>query len=125
MLLFVGERRSPKAIQMGVHWRDEALAAVPLFEALRACGLDPNACLFVNWFDGDDRDLVRGWSGPVFALGKKVQKALKAECVAHIPLIHPAARGSIRLRANYIAHVRQAIKPLNDTKESTHVETEG
>jgi hypothetical protein len=110
--LFVGERRSPRAVQMGVHWHDEALAAVPLFEALRASGVDPAACRFVNWFDGDDRDLVRSWTGTVVALGKKVQKALSAEGVAHTPLVHPAARGTIRLRANYIAHVRQTLTPL-------------
>jgi hypothetical protein len=34
-----------------------------------------------------------------------VQRALTGEGIAHIPLVHPAARGKIRLRANYIAHV--------------------
>jgi hypothetical protein len=103
-LLIVGERRSPLAIKRDVRWEDEALAAVPLFEALRAAGIDPTSCRFVNWFE-DGEPIVRNHTGRIVALGQKVQKALTAEGIEHIPLVHPAARGKIRLRANYIAHV--------------------
>jgi hypothetical protein len=103
-LLIVGEKRSDLAIKRGVRWEDEALAAVPLFQALRAAGIDPASCQFVNWFEGNE-DVVRAHSGWIVGLGQKVQKALAAERIAHIPLVHPAARGKIRLRANYIAHV--------------------
>lgn len=36
LLVFVGERRSPAAIRMGVRWPDGRLAAKQLFDALRA-----------------------------------------------------------------------------------------
>lgn len=107
-LLIVGERRSPRAVQMGVRWEDEALAAVPLFEALRACDIDPADCQFVNWFE-DGKWTVRRHKGRILALGKKVQEALAAEGISHLPAVHPAARGAIRLRANYIAHIRQVL----------------
>lgn len=103
-LLIVGERRSPLAIKRGVRWEDEALAAVPLFQALRVAGIEPASCRFVNWFE-DGEKIVREHTGRIIALGQKVQKALTAEGIKYIPLVHPAARGRIRLRANYIAHV--------------------
>ena len=103
-LLIVGERRSNLAIKRGVRWEDEALAAVPLFQALRAAGVEPGNCRFVNWFE-DGEAVVRQHTGRIVGLGQKVQKALTAEGIKHIPLVHPAARGKIRLRANYIAHV--------------------
>jgi hypothetical protein len=108
MDLFVGERRSPRAKAMRVRWENEALAAVPLFEALRAAGIDPATCRFVNWFEGG-KTVTRKHRGRIIGLGKKVQKALAAEGIAHVPLIHPAARGAIRLRANYVAHVVAAL----------------
>jgi hypothetical protein len=103
--LFVGERRSNKARKMGVRWEDEALAAIPLFEALRACGIDPATCKFVNWFEGG-KGTARRHKGIVVGLGNKVQAALSAEGIEHIALVHPAARGTIRKRETYIAHVR-------------------
>jgi len=103
-ILIVGERRSPKARKMRVRWEDEALAAVPLFAGLRAAGIDPGACRFVNWFEGG-KGATRKHRGRIVGLGKKVQRALSAEGIHHVPLIHPAARGSIRLRERYIAHV--------------------
>jgi len=105
-ILIVGEQRSLTARRMKVWWEDEALAAKPLFAALRACCIDPTLdCVFVNWFDQDKWTVRRHSSGPILALGKLVQRALTEEGIPYIPLIHPAARGKIRLRANYIAHV--------------------
>lgn len=112
-LLIVGEKRSDLAIKRGVRWEDEALAAVPLFQALRAAGIDPASCRFVNWFEGNE-DVVRAHSGQVVGLGQKVQKALASEGIEHIPLVHPAARGKIRLRANYIAHVVSRLRKDRD-----------
>jgi hypothetical protein len=113
-LLFVGERRSPLAIKRGVRWENEALAAVPLFEALRAAGIDPATCQFVNWFEGGKtRTRKHRRKGRIVGLGKRVQRALAAEDIPHIPLIHPAARGLIRRRANYIAHVVDALRELH------------
>lgn len=106
--LFVGERRSKKARKLRVRWEDEALAAKPLFDALRACGIDPAECRFVNWFEGG-KGAVRSHRGVVVALGNKVKAALQAERIEHVALVHPAARGAIRLRATYIAHVRERL----------------
>jgi hypothetical protein len=108
MLLFVGERRSNKAKQMRVHWEDGALAAKPLFEALRLIGIDPATCRFVNWFEGGKRE-VRTATVPVVAMGNKVQAALAAEGIAFIALVHPAARGKIRRTDLYRAHVKERL----------------
>jgi len=109
-ILVVGERRSERAVRMGVRWKDEALAAIPLFEALRACDIEPEDCTFTNWFEGNaGKWATRRHKGRILALGKKVQQALVAEGIAHVPLVHPAARGAIRLRSAYIAHVAQAL----------------
>jgi uracil-DNA glycosylase len=110
-LLIVGENRSPTARRMGVRWEDEALAAKPLFEGLRAADVDPADCLFTNWYE-DGKWLVRRHKGPILALGKRVQAALTAEGIEHTPLVHPAARGTIRLRSNYVAHVVAALAAL-------------
>ena len=113
MLLFVGERRSERAKKLGLHWEDGGLAAKPLFEALDAVGIDPARCRFVNWFEGG-KAATRRHRGPIVALGAKVQKALADESIRFIPLVHPAARGAIRRRDRYIAHVVDrlgALKP--------------
>lgn len=112
MILFVGERRSNKAKLMGVHWEDEALAAKPLFEALRLIGVDPAAQRFVNWFEGGKREVraaARHKAMPVVAMGNKVQAALTAEGIEFIPLVHPAARGKIRRTDLYRAHVKERL----------------
>lgn len=102
--LIVGERRSERAKSMGVRWEDERLAAIPLFEGLRAAGVDPKGVRFVNWFE-DGQTTVRAHKGRIIALGRKVQRALAKEGIDFIALVHPAARGSIRLRETYVAHV--------------------
>lgn len=107
-LLFVGERRSNKAKTMDVRWQDGALAAKPLFEALRECGINPVDCTFVNWFEGG-KAATRRHVGVVVAMGNKVQQALDAEGINYIPLVHPAARGLIRRTDRYRAHVAKQL----------------
>jgi hypothetical protein len=110
-ILFVGERRSDLAKKLGLRWKDGGLAAKPLFEALAACQIDPAACHFVNWFEGG-KTATRRHKGHVIALGKKVQRALDEENIEYIPLVHPAARGHIRRRDKYIAHVKEQLLHL-------------
>lgn len=122
--LFVGERRSETARRRGWTWRDGRLAAVPLYEALRSMGLDPAdraQCDWVNlWPDGDgDRGgpvpgrrlaVVRVHArlgATVVALGRLVSQELTRRGVDHVAVVHPAARGRIRRRDRYVAHVRQ------------------
>lgn len=106
--LFVGEDRSQRAKDLKVTWKDGALAAKPLFEALRACDINPDTVEFVNWFEGGKKT-VRETKLLVVALGKKVQAALVEEGIPHIAMIHPAARGRIRKRERYIAHVKEVL----------------
>jgi len=112
--VFVGERRSVTAIEKNWTWHDGRLAAVPLFEALRALDIDPTAQTFVNlWTDppGEPEldlavvDFLRRTDQTVCALGARVARQLARSDVAHIALVHPAARGRIRKRSRYLAHV--------------------
>ena len=106
--LFVGENRSYLAKKMKVTWKDGRLAAKQLFDALDAIGFPKNQCEFCNWFEGG-KGMVRNWDGPIVAMGTKVQKALRAEGINFLPLIHPAARGAIRKKERYIQHVREIL----------------
>ena len=48
--VFVGEKRSARAIRLGVRWEDGRLSGKTLFEALRAAGTDPAAHLYlITW----------------------------------------------------------------------------
>jgi hypothetical protein len=128
-LIFVGECRSLTAQRKGWTWADGRLAAKPLFEALSAMGVDPGAHQFVNlWLDVtppmiDDRtvrmlrarreeaDRGEPWGRMIVALGKRVSEELARRGVDHVALVHPAARGAIRKRERYIAHVAEKLGP--------------
>ena len=126
--VFVGERRSATAIARGLRWEDGRLAARTLHDALRALGVDPGAHRFLNLFRDDTpgvidptalaqlRALAReGWV--IVGLGRIVQAALVREGVKHRPMVHPAARGVIRTRAYYQAHVARILS--QDLAEDT------
>lgn len=119
--VFVGERRSAKAIAMGVTWYDGRLAAKTLHDALRAMGLVPLAQHYFNLFrDGEgphvlDRDVLRSLqfrqrSQTIVAMGQRVTRELQRAGVACLSLIHPAARGLIRKKERYYRHVRQVLR---------------
>lgn len=120
--VFVGEQRSQRAQQMGVTWRDGRLAASTLHAALREAGIDPEAQRFTNVYPDEQREvdpavlvlvshLAReGWL--VVALGAVAQRELRRAGVPCIPMIHPAARGSIRKTERYQAHVRQTLEAV-------------
>ena len=117
-ILFVGENRSHLAKKMNVTWEDGRLAAKQLFDALDAIGFPRDACEFCNWFEGG-KGKVRNWDGGIVAMGAKVQKALRAEGINFIPIIHPAARGAIRKKERYIEHIRDALDQLIIVDERT------
>jgi|GEM_PF-1843151 hypothetical protein len=119
--LFVGERRSKRAISMGVSWTDGRLAAKTLFAALRAAGVDPACCRFTNlyldttpwevndhalWMIADDAAA----GDTIVALGERVRRALERAGVPFLPMVHPAARRSIRQTDRYQAHVASALR---------------
>ncbi len=122
--LFVGERRSATAIRMKVTWKDGRLAAIPLFDGLRACRLDPNDQHFCNLFHGEPYEnvnrsvlrIIKSSPHPIVALGNRVQRVLTEHGVQHIPLVHPAARGRIRKRERYVAHVKEQLQPCVVTR---------
>lgn len=106
--LFVGEKRSPRAVKMKVTLQDGRLAAKQLFDALEACNINPKEQEYCNWFEGG-KGKVRVWKGVIVAMGKKVSNALKKEDIEHIQIIHPAARGKIRKKELYYQHVMERI----------------
>ena len=107
-ILFIGERRSNRAKQLGVTWEMGGLAAKQLHDALRANGINPTDCRYTNWFE-DDESVVINHVGPRIAMGIKVQKALMKRDIDFTPMIHPAARGRIRRKDRYMEHVRDVL----------------
>lgn len=71
--LFVGEKRSPRAIEMGVTWKDKRLAAAHLSKAIEALGVNWNDLKFLNVFE-DSINEIKSFDGPVIAMGRKVEK---------------------------------------------------
>ena len=109
--LFVGEERSARAIEMDVRWEDGALAAKQLFDALNVHGIDPAAQKFTNLFERGGLKAIREHVGVVVGMGSKVQKELKKRNIEHVALVHPAARGKIRKKERYAAHVGEQLLP--------------
>lgn len=118
--VFVGERPSRRAVAIGATWHNGKLAACTLWSALRALGLDPEEHDYCNiWMDAEpgaqDRKheesaliLVRTYAEhgrTIVGMGAIVGGWLDAHAVPHRKLIHPAARGAIRRRERYQAHV--------------------
>jgi hypothetical protein len=122
LYLFVGERPSPKALQMGVTWADGRLAAKQLFDALMDSGIDPAEQLFDNVFRPDPlgpeevcrnalRRISRAAAGGVVvvAMGQKVSRVLANRGLDCLSIVHPAARGRIRKKTRYAEHVRSVL----------------
>jgi hypothetical protein len=118
---FIGEKRSPAAIRMGVTWQDGRLAAKTLHAALAAAGIVPEQQTFLNLFeDGpgtvpnavslDEACRLRAAGVQLVGLGRLVQRELDRAGLPHIPLVHPAARGAIRKRERYHAHVAAVLR---------------
>ncbi len=123
--LFVGERPSDKAKSMGVTWRDGRLAAKQLFDALRANGIRPEDQKYTNWFTQagvwQERRGVRAFllrlslaGYVVVAMGQKVARALTEAGIEHYRIVHPAARGKIRHKAAYAAHIKETLIKENE-----------
>lgn len=116
--IFVGECRSATAVQRGWTWADGHLAAKPLFEALMAMGVAPSAQAFMNVYRDPPKHnpnlrhvnaaaigAMRASDRLIVALGKRVSAELRLRGIPHVAVVHPAARGRIRKRERYIAHV--------------------
>ena len=106
--LFVGEKRSDRAIQMNVTWVDKRLAAAHLSKAVENIGIDWNECAFLNVFEDEIND-IKSFEGIVVAMGRKVEKELKKHQIDHLFIYHPATRGSVRNIERYKNHVKERI----------------
>jgi len=109
--LFVGEERSPTAIEKGWTWKDRRLAAAHLSKATDALGIDWNSLTFLNVYEDDIED-IRSFDGIVVAMGRKVEKELKKHEIPHLYIHHPAARGKIRIIENYKQHVKEQLEEV-------------
>ena len=119
--LFVGERPSPLAMQIGATWRNGRLAGATLHDALRELGLNPHEQRYTNLRQvpglrhpgiKPSRQTIfriRRSQLPVVALGKLVSKELTQRGIPHKQAVHPAARGRIRKKERYIAHLREVL----------------
>ena len=118
--LFVGERPSHKAIELGATWQNGKLAAKQLHDALRALDIDPAKQYYLNlWrtpgvgpinepIDGAIitaiyMAIAEGYT--VVGMGHLVSRALSQHGITHLLIVHPAARGAIRKKERYTAHV--------------------
>jgi hypothetical protein len=109
--LFVGEERSPTAIEKGWTWKDRRLAAAHLSKATDALGLDWDSLCFKNVFEDDIED-IKSFDGIVIAMGRKVERELKKHQIEHEFIYHPATRGSVRNIERYKNHVKERIGHL-------------
>lgn len=108
-ILFVGEERSKRAIEMGVRWEDGKLAAKQLFDALNHNKISLKRCQFVNWFEGNGKEKIKNFEGQIVAMGRRVEKELKKNGIDHKFIFHPASRGTIRKKENYYNHIREVL----------------
>jgi len=118
--VFVGEKRSNRAIEMNVNWQDGKLAARSLIRALRASGINYQEQVFLNLFYDKDGYEIRSYSSEkikelakngaiIVGMGKLIQKHLEKLGIKHLKLTHPAARGKIRKKETYTEHVSKVL----------------
>ena len=117
-VVFVGEKRSLLAQARNVTWEDKALASKTLHDALAALGYHGFVNMLNLWTDDgrERREVViylrhKACQGhAIVAMGRTVQTRLRTLGVPCVPMIHPAARGPIRARARYQAHVAEVLR---------------
>jgi hypothetical protein len=118
--LFVGERPSHQAVKLGATWHNGKLAGKQLRDALTALSIDPAAQRYVNLWSAPGIGPIHEPVEPsalayiaesqvlgyiVIGMGQRVSRALAEHSVTHLVMVHPAARGAIRQKARYQAHV--------------------
>ena len=116
-VLFVGEQRSPTAIRMGVTWLDRRLAAKQLFDAFDALGVDPAQFRFCNVRETAAEAVIEEALAdgvPIVGMGRIVQCELRRMGVSCHPMVHPAARGRVRRKAVYTAHVATVLQNFEE-----------
>ena len=117
MIVFVGEKRSKRAIELDVTWEDAALASRTLHRALDRIGLRDRIVFANLWTDDGDIDLGTvellrlsvQRRRTIVGLGRVVGRRLRSLQIPHKQMIHPAARGAIRAKEIYINYVREIL----------------
>lgn len=123
--LFVGERPSYQAVKIGATWQNGRLAGKQLRDALLALNIDPDAHQYTNLYSGPEAGCVRDsgdlratligiWAAYeadtiIVGMGALVCAQLVQAGVPHLQMIHPAARGAIRKKERYTAHVASVL----------------
>lgn len=123
--LFVGERPSHLADRIGATWANGKLAAKQLHDALRMLNIDPAKQLYVNLWrtPGTGKPVdeypevqaivyiaeCRAMGCVVVGMGALVCQELTRRGVPHLAMVHPAARGAIRKKERYQAHVASVL----------------
>lgn len=110
--LFVGEKKSETARKRGWSWKDGRLAAKQLFDAFATLSIKPEDQIFVNISQPRCRlmcVLALGAQRPVVAMGQIASDYLTKYKIEHIQIVHPAARGKIRAKALYAAHLKERL----------------
>lgn len=127
--IFVGERPSPRAIKLGITWQSAGLSGRTLFEALLAAGIVPQEQYYLNLYQSPFKDikldlldeqlcitrirqLTQQKGLVVIGMGRIVQVRLEKYNIVHHKLIHPAARGAIRRKECYQAHVKENLEAI-------------
>jgi hypothetical protein len=120
MYYFIGEKRSEQAIKNNWHWEDNVSTAKFLLDCLKELGIEQKDIKFYNlWFDDGQLDdilldglyyMSNNYSKCiVVGMGNTVCNKLDEKEVKYIKIIHPAARGKIRKKENYIAHLKERL----------------
>lgn len=112
--LFVGEKRSDRAVKQGVFFGDgKSLAGCKLFTALQDCGIDPKESNHCNLFERGGITTVRKHKGPLVALGTKVYKELRKRGYKKAILVyHPAVRYHLGSKQFYNNHIKERLVNL-------------
>jgi hypothetical protein len=119
--IFVGEKPSNRALQIGATWQNGKLAGKTLREGLLTLGINPDEQDYINLWDDTVthvtpefyHELMLGLvecrgSCPgmtVIGMGDKVCKELRKYRIPHTRIVHPAARGKIRKTERYQEHL--------------------
>lgn len=122
--VFVGENRSPKAMDNGYSWTGcqitgiPRLAMKPLAEALDAMGIDWKYQTFLNLWNDDggpnemNREILKEMAEDgeiIIGMGRKVQAELTKLGIPHKEMFHPATRGVMRRTDLYREHVKNVL----------------
>lgn len=126
-LLLIGERQSHQARKINATWQNGKLAAKQLHDALRALHIDPAEQRYVNLWSrpgtGPIKDhvdvsalvyiaesIAMGYT--VVGMGQLVSKELTRRGITHLLIVHPAARGAIRKKERYTAHLASVLEAI-------------